>query len=111
MFGRLQRGTWFLALYGVMFGLLALDLPFAVYQFARVVWLIAGVHCCVLCHRTASWCVWPALVLFILMQPLFKISLTKEAWRVIDLLAMAGLLAMAFAYEKKFRTGPHEASS
>ncbi|GDY00295.1 hypothetical protein LBMAG48_26980 [Phycisphaerae bacterium] len=101
---QLHPDTWFLASYAAMFGLLAFDLPYAVYQFARIAWLVAGLHCCVLCYRTAPWCVWPALALFVLMQPVFKIPMDKESWRVVDLIAMAGLLFVAFAHERKMRS-------
>ena len=111
IFKQLHPATYFLVGYAAMFGVLAIDLPYAVYQFARVAWLIAGLHCCLLCYRVAPWCVWPALALYILMQPVFKIPLGKETWRVIDLIAMALLVSAALANERKVRSSTANAAA
>jgi hypothetical protein len=86
----------------ILFFLCLIDFPYGYYQFVRFVALIGFVF---LAYQANQHCRKTEMIIYIslalLFQPLFKVSLGRQLWNVVDIVVAIGLIISIFMNPKE----------
>jgi hypothetical protein len=86
----------------ILFFVCLIDLPYGYYQFVRFAALVGFL---ILAYQASGKANRVEMVIYIclsiLFQPIFKISLGREIWNVVDVIVGLGLLVSIFIIRKK----------
>lgn len=86
----------------ILFFICLLDMPYSYYQFVRFLALIGFAILAYKCYERQENTMTIVFVgLAILFQPLFKISLGRELWNIVDVIVGVGLIGTIFMKPKK----------
>lgn len=92
----------------ILFFICLADMPYGYFQFVRFIALIAFVYFAYqayIAKKEAEMAIYIALA--VLFQPLFKISLGRELWNIIDVIVGIGLIGTIFIKNKGTNTSSH----